>query len=82
MGFSLSEYTKIDVDAYKRSPRLPSWFQGGGFAAGGEWRGGEGRTRGREGKGGDGGIAPWLLGLDAPGYMFTLHPPILKKLFH
>jgi len=43
----------------QRSPRPPSWFQGGRFAAGGEWREGEGRTnegktkgeRGREGKG-------------------------------
>ena len=40
-------------------PRPPSWFQGGRLAAGGEWRGGEGRTRDRgrgEGrrKGGDG----------------------------
>jgi len=79
--FSLSEYTKIDV-GLQRSHISHICFQGGHFAAGGEWRGGEGRTRGREGKGGDGGIAPWLLGLDAPGYMFTLHPPILKKLFH
>jgi len=38
-------------------PRPPSWFQGGRFAAGGEWReglgGGEGREKGewgREGK--------------------------------
>jgi len=35
-------------------PRLPSWFQGGRFAAGGEWRGGERRTRGgEEGKEGE-----------------------------
>ena len=25
----------------QRSPRPPSWFQGGRFAAGGEWRGGK-----------------------------------------
>jgi len=34
-------------------PRSPIWFQEGRFAAGGEWRGWEGRTRGpREGLGG------------------------------
>jgi len=37
-------------------PRPPSWFQGGRFAAGGKWRGGERRSRGgekgTEGKGG------------------------------
>jgi len=33
-------------------PRSLSWFQGGRFAAGREWRGAEGRTRlwGREGR--------------------------------
>jgi len=35
----------------QRSPRSPSWFQGGRFAAVGEWREGEGRTRGREREG-------------------------------
>ena len=63
-------------------PRSPSWFQGGRLTAGGEWRGGEGRTRGRErgkgrGKGEVGGIAPWLLGgIDAPASLYvtcTLH---------
>jgi len=59
------------------SPRPPSWFQGGRFAAGGNARDGreglgEGRReegkggKGRNGKGGAkgkvGGIAPWLLG--------------------
>jgi len=46
----LSQYTKIDVDTWGAY----SWFQGGRFAAGGEWNGGERRTkrRGRgEGKG-------------------------------
>ena len=48
MSFSLSEYTKVDVDvgwsgarphwgAYS-APQTPSWFQGGRFAAGREWR--------------------------------------------
>jgi len=32
-------------------PKPSSWFQGGRFVAGGEWRGGERRTRGREGRG-------------------------------
>jgi len=55
-------------------PQIPSWFQGGRFAAGGD--GGKGREglgggeRGREGKvgweggkrGEVGGIAPWSLG--------------------
>jgi len=27
-------------------PRPPSWFQGGRFTVGGEWRGGKRRTRG------------------------------------
>ena len=94
MRFSLSEYTKIDVswgfvpdptESLQRSPRLPSCFQGGRFAAGREWRGEEGRTRGGEKRGtwevrgnGEwkrkgklGGIAPWLLGIDAPGYLFS-----------
>ena len=65
MSFSLSKYTKIDVDRgftpdltgkLTALPRPPSWFQGGRFAVGGKWRG-EGRTRGRgegEGKGGIG----------------------------
>jgi len=64
MSFSLSEYTKIDVGwgfapdptggAYSAS-RPRSWFQGGRFAAGGEWKRVEGRTRGGEdGKGGKG----------------------------
>ena len=50
------------------APRLRSWFQGGRFAAGGEWREGLGRG-GRErgngegrGKGEVGGMAAWLLG--------------------
>jgi len=55
-------------------PQTLSWFQGSSVAAGGEWREGEGRTRGKErngaergnGEGGEkgkvGGIAPWLLG--------------------
>jgi len=62
MSFSLSEYTKIDVGwgfasdptggAYSAS-HTPSWFQGGRFAAGGEWRGGEKELgKGEEGKGG------------------------------
>jgi len=38
---------------------LPLAFQGGHFTAGGEWRGGEGKTREM---GEVGGIAPWLLG--------------------
>ena len=65
------------LGSLQRSPRSPNWFQGDRFTAGGEWRGGEGRTkgkgkRGKEGKGGmdkgwekgevGGGIAPWLLG--------------------
>ena len=55
----LSEYTKIDVGwgfaqtplgSLQRSPRPPNWFQGGRFAAGGEWREGLGKGEG-EGKG-------------------------------
>ena len=38
----------------QRSPRLPGWFQGGRFAAGGEWTVGEGRTRGRGKRGREG----------------------------
>jgi len=62
-NFSLSEYTKIvsaeaspqnQLGSLQRSPRYPRWFQGGCFAAEGEWREGEGRTRGgEEGKGGE-----------------------------
>jgi len=47
----------------QRSPRPHSWFQGGRFAAGGEWRGG--RTRGGE-KGEVGWMAPWLSGDRCP----------------
>ena len=59
MSFSLSEYTKIDVGwgfapdptgEFTASPGSASWFQGGRFAAGGKWRGGEGRARWREGR--------------------------------
>ena len=55
MSFSLSEYTKIDVGPRPIGELIaliqtPSWFQGGRFGAGGEWRGREGRTRGRKGK--------------------------------
>jgi len=39
------------LGSLQRSPRLPGWFQGGRFTAGGEWRGEEGRTRGGEGRG-------------------------------
>jgi len=63
---------RLHLGSLQRSPRYPSWFQGGRFAAGAEWRGEEERTRGgrEEGKGGMGkggekrklGIAPWLLG--------------------
>ena len=50
MSFSLSEYTKIDVGwgfaptplgSLQRSPRPPSWFQGGAL-----------RQEGMDGKGG------------------------------
>jgi len=49
MSFSLSEYIKIDVTTdptdptgeLRALPRSPIWFQGGRFAAGGEWWGGE-----------------------------------------
>jgi len=63
MSFSLSEYTKIDVGwrfapdptgELTALPRPSSWFQRDCFAVGGEWRGGEGRTKGegrREGRG-------------------------------
>ena len=57
MSFSVSEYTKIDVGwgfatdctggAYSAPPD-PSWFQGGRLAAGRDWRGEDGRTRGGE----------------------------------
>jgi len=51
--------SQIPLGSIQRSPRPPSWFQGGRFAARGELRGGEGRTRGdgREGneEGGKGG---------------------------
>jgi len=51
MSFSLSEYTKINVGwgfaALSQIPKSPRWFQGDSFAAEGELRGGEGRTRGR-----------------------------------
>jgi len=53
------------LGSLQRSSRPPSWFQGGHFAAGGEWREGLGRgnreQRGmgkRGGKGEVGGIAP------------------------
>jgi len=55
MSFSLSQYTKIDaagaspqtpLGSLHCSPRPFSWFQGGRFEAGGEWRGEEERTRG------------------------------------
>jgi len=84
MSFSLSESIKIDVGwGFAQTPVIEltafpqslSWFQGGRFTAGEEWKRGKGRTRGREeGKGGEwgnekwrgkgevGGIAPWLLG--------------------
>jgi len=71
MTFSLSQYTnQTPLGSLQHSS---SWFQGGRFSAGGEWRGGEGMTGG-EGKGGErengegrkkgevGGIASWLLG--------------------
>ena len=61
-------------------PRPPSWFQGGRFAAGGEWReereglrGGGKRGMGKGGESGKfGGIAPWLLGDRRP---WLLPPP-------
>jgi len=40
-------------------PRSPSWFQGSRFAVGGEWRGGEGSTRGRVGRGEGRGKGEW-----------------------
>ena len=60
MNFSLSEYTKIDVswrfardplESLQRSPRPPSWFQRGRFAAGGNVGDGRTRERGRKGRG-------------------------------
>jgi len=65
MSFSLSEYSKIDVGwsfvpgptgELTALPRPPSWFQGGRFAAGGEYRGWrEGLRKREEGKGKKGG---------------------------
>jgi len=56
--FSLSDYNKIDFGWAFASdstgggeltalPRPPNWFQGGCFAAGGEWRKGLGEGEGR-----------------------------------
>jgi len=44
--FFPSHNTPKSVSAYS-APQTPNWFQRGRFAAGGEWRGWEGRTRGR-----------------------------------
>ena len=58
MSYSFSEYTKIDVgwgfapDPTGGAYRPPSWFQGGRFAAGREWRemgNGKGRGKGEVG---------------------------------
>jgi len=67
MSAGASPHTPLG--SLQSSPRLPSWFQEGLFAAGGY--GGEEREGlgegGREGKRGDwGGIAPWLLGDKCP----------------
>jgi len=62
--FSLSEYTKIDVGwgfapdptgGVYRVPKTPLLVSKGPLPAGGEWRGGERRTRvwGKEGKRGE-----------------------------
>jgi len=59
---------RLHWGSLQRSPISPSWFQGGRFAAGGEWREGLGKGEGRgkggmgEGKGRSWGIAPLLLG--------------------
>ena len=61
MSFSLSGYTKIDVGwgftplwELTALPRPSSWFQGGRFAAGGEWREGLGEEEGMERGNGEG----------------------------
>jgi len=78
MSFCLLEYSKIDVGCSQicSPPDLLSGFKGAASQRG-EWRGRDGRTRGRgkrgregrgngewgrEGNGEVGGIAPWLLG--------------------
>jgi len=79
---SIHDFTPDPTGGAYSAPQTPSWFQGA--ASWQERNGGEGREglgegkRGRKGKGGNGegrgkggrwGIAPWLLGIDAPEHM-------------
>jgi len=80
MSFFLSQNTPKSMSAVassqtplgslQRSPRHPSWFQGGRFAVGGEWRGGLGEGKGdelgREGKRGSWGNSALVVGGQTP----------------